>query len=375
MRPCFILTLVALVGCSVSVPPTAPPTPPAATDAPKPSAPEALTTPRTPASLPSSDDVISRIAFGSCNGQDEDQSHWAAIAATNPDLFLFIGDNVYGDRVDGVVIKDPKPDLPKLQRAYQQFAAQPAWQDFYAAVPVIPTWDDHDYGLNDAGADFPHKERSEQIFLDFWQVPAEDPRRSHPGVYTAASFGPEGKRTQIILLDTRTFREDLVPMADGGRGYQAASTGTMLGEAQWAWLEQVLAEPADLRIVASSIQVISQNHPWERWDTFPAERTRLLERLASAGPTVLLSGDRHIGGVYATKVGETELVELTSSSLNKDFVREAEVDAQREGAAETGRNFGLVNIDWTSRTLQLALRDETGAALPQIVGMPFGDGS
>ena len=37
---------------------------------------------------------LTRIAFGSCLRETEDQSIWNDVRATNPDLFLFIGDNV-----------------------------------------------------------------------------------------------------------------------------------------------------------------------------------------------------------------------------------------------------------------------------------------
>ena len=40
---------------------------------------------------------------------------------------------------------------------------------------VLATWDDHDYGNNDAGAEFPLKEMSKQIFLDFFGVAKDSP--------------------------------------------------------------------------------------------------------------------------------------------------------------------------------------------------------
>jgi len=48
----------------------------------------------------------------------------------------------------------------------------------------------------------------------------------------------------------------------------------------------------------SSIQVVSTAHVWERWDTMPHERQRLLDALHDARPAIIVSADRHIGGYY-----------------------------------------------------------------------------
>jgi alkaline phosphatase D len=46
------------------------------------------------------DEPLSRIAFGSCANQDHPQPVWDAIVVTQPELFLFLGDNVYADTED-----------------------------------------------------------------------------------------------------------------------------------------------------------------------------------------------------------------------------------------------------------------------------------
>ncbi|MFX9912103.1 hypothetical protein ABTP43_20035, partial [Acinetobacter baumannii] len=75
-----------------------------------------------------------------------------------------------------------------------------------AQVPVVATWDDHDYGEDDAGGEYPMKEQSRRIFLDFWGEPVDSLRRERDGVYTSYTFGPEGRRVQLILLDLRYNR-------------------------------------------------------------------------------------------------------------------------------------------------------------------------
>ncbi len=305
------------------------------------------------------------IAFGSCNQQADPQGFWDVIAAVKPDLFIAAGDNVYADvvvRPDGGVDLLPG-DLGRLDAAYALLAEQEPFQRFREAVPILPTWDDHDYGRNDAGADLAIRSGSEARFLDFWGVPASDARRSRPGVYTSATYGPPGRRVQVILLDTRSFRGPLqgVPAPEGQRGIRyvpsADTTSSMLGAAQWAWLEGVLQEPAELRLVVSSIQVLADRHPYERWGNLPHEQARLLALIEStaAQGVVLLSGDRHLGALYRTTAGPYPLYEVTSSSLNRTFGRD-EVDGARLGGIVSEDNFGTVRVDWGAGEVHLELR-------------------
>ena len=111
---------------------------------------------------------------------------------------------------------------------------------------------------------------------------------------------------QVILLDTRWFRSALKPSDDRGKPGKerylpdADPAKTMLGEAQWRWLEEQLRQPAELRLLVSSIQVVAEGHGWERWGNFPLERQRLYRLIADtrAQGVVFLSGDRHVGALY-----------------------------------------------------------------------------
>ncbi len=320
------------------------------------------------------------IAFGSCNQQADPQGFWDVVAAAKPDLFIAAGDNVYADvvvRPDGGVTLLPG-DLSRVEAAYAQLAAHEAFQRFREAVPILPTWDDHDYGENDAGAELAIREGSEALFLDFWQVPADDPRRARPGVYTSATYGPPGRRVQVILLDTRSFRGPLegVPAPAGERGIRYVpstdTTSSMLGEAQWDWLEAALREPADLRLVVSSIQVLADRHPFERWGNLPHEQARLLaliQRTAASG-VVFLSGDRHLGALYRSTAGSYPLYEITSSSLNRTFGRD-EVDGARLGGMVSEDNFGTVRVDWSAGEVHLELRSAHSGVTVRTVTVPL----
>ncbi len=314
--------------------------------------------------------VITRLAFGSCNHQSRSQHMWDRIAATDPQLFLFIGDNNYGDQMWG-----GDASLATLREAYRVQANTPELASFRANIPMMITWDDHDFGFNDGGASFAYRSWAETIFETFWG--SSDEVKSRPGVYESAMFGEEGQRTQVILLDTRYFRSDLermpytperpplgpyVPSNDPSK--------TMLGDEQWAWLEQELAKPADFRIIASSIQVITDAHDYEAWENLPLEREKLYRMLAAREESgmVLLSGDRHAGGIYTDTpqaAGGEQIWELTSSSLNYSFSSTErntarEPDPKRLTDFISEENFGLIDIDWEARTFTMTMRGSEG---------------
>jgi alkaline phosphatase D len=238
----------------------------------------------------------------------------------------------------------------------------------------MATWDNHDYGHHSAGAEFPLKDVSAEIFLDFFGEPDDSERRSRPGVYTSQIFGPVGKRLQIILLDTRTFKT--APLlaqrpegAGGSLGKYAANTdpgASLLGKAQWQWLAQELQQPAEVRLIASSGQVIANEKGMDEWGNYPLERERLLQLLAAAAAekTVMLSGNVHFSEVSAVEVDKVQIVDFTSSGLthvNKDYP--VAPNRHRVAGAYVDVSFGLVEIDWESGpTVVLRALDVEGRA-------------
>jgi alkaline phosphatase D len=285
-----------------------------------------------------------------------------------PQLFLFAGDNVYGDVRNGRDVPDGEL-IQSLQESYAQAARVPGMARLRSTIPHLATWDDHDYGKNDAGAEFAGRHEAQQLFLQFWDVPLTDVRHQREGVYHSQTFGPDGQRVQAILLDTRFFRSPLKPTdqrnAAGRERYLPDEDPgkTMLGEAQWSWLAERLRESADVRLIVSSIQVVAEGHGWERWGNFPRERQRLYDliRATGAGGVILLSGDRHVGGLYReTTAAPYPLHEITSSGINQVFPGNQEAGPNRLGAVYGAPNFGTIDVDWWERTVTLSLRSENG---------------
>jgi alkaline phosphatase D len=93
---------------------------------------------------------ITRLAFGSCNDQRDDQPLWKDMLAMKPDLFIWGGDAIYADW-------DDKYDIA---RSYQKQLAVPAYQEVRREIPILGTWDDHDYGFDNADGTFTQKVNS-----------------------------------------------------------------------------------------------------------------------------------------------------------------------------------------------------------------------
>lgn len=307
-------------------------------------------------------DPLRSIALGSCIDQNRPAPIWDTVLAGKPDLFLFGGDNVYCEM---------PYSRARLRRAYAQAAESPGMARLRRSVPHLAIWDDHDYGLNDGGAEFASKAEAKAEFIDFWKLPADDPRRGREGLYHAQTFGPAGRRVQVILLDGRWFRSPWKRTdqrdAPGKERYlpDAGADKTMLGEDQWRWLEAQLRQPAEVRLVVSGVQVVTEGHGWERWGNFPRERERLYRLIAGTGAqgVVFLSGDRHIGALYREAAGTPyPLHEMTSSGITHPWRAASEAGPNRLGELFTELHYGTVDIDWAGGGLALSIRDIAGKA-------------
>lgn len=277
------------------------------------------------------------IAFGSCSDEDKEQTLWDDIVNEKPSLWIWLGDNIYGDT----------EDMSVMSAKYQKQKTNPGYQELMKNAKIAGVWDDHDYGVNDGGKEYPEKIGSQKLFLDFLDVPVDDDRRKRKGTYHSESISCGKSTIKLLYLDTRYFRDHMI----GSRGdYQPNYYGTVLGQVQWDWLENELRNSqADLNIVVSSIQVIAEEHKWEKWSNFPEERTRLLNLLAkyNRNKTLILSGDRHVAEVSQQVWNGVPIVDVTSSSLtNPISSRRKEANKHRLAGTdlEFKTNYGIIEI-------------------------------
>ena len=128
--------------------------------------------------------LITRIAIGSCLVPTRDSAIFNEISNTNADLFLFIGDNVYSET------EKDDPELKSLKAGYGMLADSKPFASLRKTMPVLVTWDDHDFGANDGGGDWPHKQTSQALYNHVWAIDPDDVRTSRDGVYFSRVVGP-----------------------------------------------------------------------------------------------------------------------------------------------------------------------------------------
>ncbi len=312
-------------------------------------------------------DNTTTIAFGSCASQHMPQPIWHDIAKHQPDVFLFIGDNQYADiKVeDGKEVYAPVADPKRFAEAYQELNEVEAFTAFRKRVPIfMGTWDDHDYGANDAGKDYPLKMQSQAAFLDFFEFAKDDPIRKQAGIYHSRIVEQAGARLQIIMLDTRYHLGERLENPKGrpqGKGPylpQTDATKSILGEEQWLWLEGELKKPADIRFIVSSIQVVAFEHSWEAWGAMPRERKRLYDLIArtKANGVMFLSGDRHLMEISKDtgQLGHSvpyPLWDFTSSGLTQSFREVDEHNSFRQGTVVRDTHYGVVTVNWDRKNM------------------------
>lgn len=300
------------------------------------------------------------LAFGSCNRHNLPNKLWDDVIELGPDAWIWGGDIIYADT----------DNMERLRRYYTAQKQVPGYKELASNTLVVGTWDDHDYGLNDGGADFPSRARSQREFLDFMEAGADDVRRSRAGIYTTHELA--GGKVKLIILDTRYFRSPLIPDTLTSKRYSPKATGTVLGEAQWAWLEAELrASGAQFNIIVSSIQVLSNQHGFETWGNFPSERERLLNLITESGAkgVIILSGDRHISefSVYKNAALPYPLVDFTSSGLTHAYSNfTAEPNPYRTGKVVAKESFGFLNIDPGSGKVEMQIIGDGGEVLERF---------
>jgi alkaline phosphatase D len=306
------------------------------------------------------DPALQVLAFGSCNKQDKPQTYWQHILSQQPDLWIWLGDNIYADTAD----------MQVMQAKYQQQMHNPDYQRFTSQVPVTGIWDDHDYGMNDGNRMYPQKTAAKQQFMRFMGLNDDLEVAHRPGIYRSELYGQPPQQVKLILLDTRSFQDPLARTPWGGdRNYLSHPNGTLLGAEQWQWLEQELNNSkAQINLIASSLQVIAEDHRYEMWANFPNERSRLLDLLVDSGAKnpIILSGDRHLSEISQQEWRGQRLTDITSSGLTHSFSGNWEDNRHRTGSLVTDESYGLLSIDWSAGELHIQLIKTNGEEASQL---------
>jgi len=230
---------------------------------------------------------------------DQRQVIWEAVNDYDPDLFFWLGDNIYGDSLDSDIIAEEyrrQRDVRGLKR-------------LMATVPQLAIWDDHDYGLNNHDRRNPAKEEMLHMFKRYWPNPGFG-QEGNPGVYFSYSFG----NVDFFFLDGRYYRDP--------NKQPDSPSKTQLGKVQFDWLTDQLGESR------ATFKVLVSGGGWsdtkgagtDSWGAQQSERDRLFDfiRDEDISGVLLLSGDTHFAELNAiprAEQGGYDLYDLVSSPL------------------------------------------------------------
>lgn len=304
------------------------------------------------------------VAFGSCNMSQEPNPFWDDILAENPDVWIWGGDIVYADT----------DDVERLRTIYAMQDTVAGYAKLRNEVPIIGTWDDHDFGVNDGGSDFAIKAESQQVFLDFMDVPQDSERRTQEGVYASHDYEVPAGKVKVIVLDTRYFRSELIDDTDSSKRYKPTmdSTATVLGDIQWKWLENELnGSDADFNLIMSSIQVLSGEHGFETWGNFPLEVEKLENIITQSGANgvIILSGDRHISEFSRADIDGLSypLVDFTSSGLTHSYSSfSGEPNTYRVGEVVSDKSYGIINLNIEEKSAEFKIMGDNGTVFQEL---------
>jgi len=310
------------------------------------------------------------LAFGSCLHQEKELMLLSKAAAQSPKAFVFLGDNIYADTYDSM----------RINAAYQALACNPNFQALKRSVPLYATWDDHDYGMDDVGKYYPLKEASKRMFTSFFKPPNLTQLLSHQGIYQSYLFRYRGKKIQLILLDTRTFRSSLKRINvqseenDSYYSYERLylpsfnADSTMLGADQWSWLAEQLKVKSAVTIIGSSTQYATEYNGYETWANFPLEQERMVQLIESMRKehVVFISGDVHYAELSKVCNASYPLYDLTSSGISESWGFAAP-NVHREEGPVMENNFGVLRIQPWRNELTFLIYTENGLRLQRTI--------
>ena len=311
---------------------------------------------------------LQKIYFGSCAKQYKPMPIFDAINRDSPDVFIMLGDNIYGDT----------ENMAELKATYEMLGRHQGFKQLKQQSEIIAIWDDHDFGENDAGKEYYQKEQSRKIMLDFFDEPKTSARYSRDdGIYTSYVYGDDDQKVQVILPDLRWNRDQLhsvsklnyatkrIPNNMGPYKVSPEPNASMLGEQQWQWLEKELLKPAKLKIIGSSLQLLPEFTGWESWANFPNDRNRLISFIQKhkIGGVLIISGDTHWGEISKVKTNNSyPLWEVTSSGLSEKW-KDVSPNKHRIGDFTNNVNYGFIEINWNKPdpTIDFGLKNQHGS--------------
>ena len=272
---------------------------------------------------------------------------FTSIREANPDLMLWLGDNIYLREVDW-------SSKSGYTHRYVHTRSIPEIQALLSATHHYAIWDDHDFGPNDANGSWIHKDWALESFDLFWANPTTG-TPDLKGITTAFRFND----IDYFLLDNRYHRTSDA-LVEG--------TPQILGKEQIEWLIQNLKySRAPFKIVAVGGQVLNSAPVYETHAVYSEERKYLIRRIVEEEieGVVFVTGDRHHSELskYEDESGII-IYDLTVSPLTSGTHKDDnEPNSLRvDNTLVNDRNFAIVKFIGKrgARQMKISIFDSDG---------------
>jgi alkaline phosphatase D len=224
------------------------------------------------------------------------------IVKKDPDLMLWLGDNIYLREVDFA-------SYGSIVHRYKHTRSQKEIQNLLKHCPNLAIWDDHDFGPNDSNGSFVHKDWTLEAFQSFWPNPSYGLSGDEAGRGISTQF--QFSDIDFFLLDNRYHRtwKDTI----------GNTSPTILGTTQLEWLLQALKQSqAPFKLIAIGGQFLNSADVFENYSNYAKERSYIIEAIEKENirGVVFLTGDRHCGELsFMPLKNENGIYDLTVSPL------------------------------------------------------------
>jgi alkaline phosphatase D len=266
------------------------------------------------------------------------------MAKENANFMLWLGDNTYTREVD-------YSSKWGMNYRYSHTRKLPQMQAFLAKMSHFATWDDHDYGPNNANKSYKFREFSKNLFDNYWGNPSSG--QLGQGIYTNLTYGD----CEFFLCDDRYFRcDDNLPDSINGKPNVDKE---MLGKAQMEWLKNALiTSNATFKFICIGSQALNEITPFDAFHHYPTEYYDLLNFISSnkVAGVLFMSGDCHNSKVTKlNRQGAYPLYDIVSSSLTSGTykINENEKKAIVPGTMVETQNFARISVSGERKNRQL----------------------
>ena len=275
------------------------------------------------------------------------------ISDKNPNIMLWLGDNVYFREADW----DSKTGI---YHRYTHSRSIKEMQPLLAKTQNYALWDDHDFGPNDADRGYYYKHETQKAFKDFWanKTYGENPNQNE-GIYSTFYWGD----AQFFMLDNRFFKSP---------NDRKTGERVLLGSPQIQWLiDNLVSSRASFKIICIGGQTLNSDAVFENYATYPEEKEFLLNEIKQNNirGVLFLSGDRHFSELSKVERENTyPLYDWTVSPLTSGVASsyKNELNKNRvEGSMFAEQNFGMLYFsgDKENRQVKLVLYNNQGIEL------------